>query len=77
MVSLVIARPLSEFDLYLQNESPGKDKEANWPARALGAIQRESAHLFPEGGSDQWQMETAAGRENSGAAWYGRAVTRS
>jgi hypothetical protein len=30
IVSLVIARPLSEFDLYLQNESPGKDKEANW-----------------------------------------------
>ena len=56
------------LDLYFQNESPGKDKEANWLPAPKGAIQSDHASLWPEVGSTHRQMEPATGDESPGVA---------
>ena len=53
------------LDLYFQNESPGKDKEANWLPAPKGAVQSDHAPLQPEVRGADRQMESAAGREDA------------
>ena len=62
------------LDLYFQNESPGKDKEANWLPAPKGALQPDDAALRPEVRSAHRQMESARGHQGSGTSGPGRAV---
>ena len=49
------------LDLYFQNESPGKDKEANWLPAPKGEFNLTDAPLRSEVGCAYRQMEPAAG----------------
>ena len=53
------------LDLYFQNESPGKDKEANWLPAPKGAIQSDHAPVRSEIGSADRKMESAADRKDA------------
>ena len=53
------------LDLYFQNESPGKDKEANWLPAPKGPFNLMHASLWPEGGGAHRQMEPAGGEEGA------------
>ena len=54
------------LDLYFQNESPGKDKEANWLPAPKGPFNLMHASLRPEVRGAHRQMEPAAGDEDLG-----------
>ena len=56
------------LDLYFQNESPGKDKEANWLPAPKGRVQSDHASLRPEIRGADRQMESAGGHEGAGAS---------
>ena len=62
------------LDLYFQNESPGKDKEANWLPAPKGPFNLVHATLRPEVRRAHRQMESAAGREDRRAVWDGSAI---
>ena len=51
------------LDLYFQNESPGKDMEANWLPAPKATIQSDDAPVRSEIRGADRQMESAAGRE--------------
>ena len=53
------------LDLYFQNESPGKDREAELASCAERAVQSDDAPLRPEIGGSHRQVDSAAGRKNS------------
>ena len=46
--------------LYIQNESPGKDKEANWLPAPKGPFMHDHAPLLAEGGSARRQVDRTA-----------------
>ena len=54
------------LDLYFQNESPGKDKEANWLPAPEGRIQPDHAPLRPEVRGAHRKVEPAAGHARAG-----------
>ena len=54
------------LDLYFQNESPGKDKEANWLPAPKGPFNLTHAALRPEVRCAHRQMEPVADHKNSG-----------
>ena len=56
------------LDLYFQNESPGKDKEANWLPAPKGPFNLTMRLYGPKSDALDRQMESAAGYEGSGAA---------
>ena len=60
------------LDLYFQNESPGKDKEANWLPAPKGAVQSDHAPLQPEVRGAHRKVESAAGHAR--ATGNGRSV---
>ena len=64
------------LDLYFQNESPGKDKEANWLPAPKGAFNLMHASLRPEVRGPHRQMEPAAGDEDPSAAPHQCSVIR-
>jgi hypothetical protein len=54
------------LDLYFQNESPGKDKEANWLPAPKGPFNLTTS-LRPKVRGAHRQMEPAGGDEDLGA----------
>jgi hypothetical protein len=56
------------LDLYFQNESPGKDKEANWLPAPKGAFNLTMRLYAPEVRCAYRQMEPATGHAGAGTS---------
>ena len=66
--------PDGSLDLYFQNESPGADQGGQLASRSQGVLQSLHAPLCSEVRSADWQVESAAGHEGSGALDLSNAV---